>query len=384
MSRHALCFALVVASLASGCTFYTQCPNVTSNGGSSSGGSSGNAGSGGNNGLAGGPVAGEWTDITANLEGLSTQCGTLGLISPKPDEDLLIAGVALQGMWSSQDGGGTWNPLGQGKGSDMIVNRPNGIVYDPTTPGQFWEVGTYNSGGVYETTDDGDTFVQAGTEHHNDSVSIDFTDPDRKTLLAGGHEVVQTVDRSQDGGKTWSSVGAGLPSTQQCTYTYVVDAMTYMVGCTAPSGATSIYRTADGGMSWAVAGMSGGSHAPLLGADGTTLYWATGNPNGLVISTDQGMTWSDILGSGLLRPNSPIELPDGRIAALGVTSVIASADQGVTWSAISPDFPWDDPVGVAYSAQQKALYVWHFTCDDTSTQVPAQSVMKFDLDASAM
>src|SRR5690349_17071763 len=111
------------------------------------------SGSGG----AGGNVPdGPWVDATANLEGLDSTCGTMGWLSAKPDEDMLIGGIARQGLWASTDGGTSWHQLG---GSTKVDNIASSIVYDPTNPKRFWETGIYEGHGVFRTDDDGATFV---------------------------------------------------------------------------------------------------------------------------------------------------------------------------------------------------------------------------------
>src|SRR3954466_12821056 len=109
------------------------------------------------------------------------------MVTPKPDEDMLIAGIAAQGLWASLDGGASWMHLGQGMGSETINNRPTAIVFDPDHPATFWESGIYGIG-VFKTTDKGMTFVKLGEADPSDGVSVDLSDPDRKTLLAASHE----------------------------------------------------------------------------------------------------------------------------------------------------------------------------------------------------
>ena len=42
------------------------------------------------------------------------------------------------------------------------------------------------------------TFTQLGTVTHNDLISVDFSDPDRKTILAGTHEQKRKLFLSTD------------------------------------------------------------------------------------------------------------------------------------------------------------------------------------------
>ncbi len=145
--------------------------------------------------------------MTSNLATLQSMCGNLMGFFAKPDEDLVIAGVAGQGLWSSADGGETWTHMGEGKGSDVISHRPTTIVFDPATTDQFWEAGIYGNA-AYRTSDDGQTFTVLGDAQHCDLLSVDLSDPARKTLLAGGHEQAKTLNRlDRRYGKTWKPVG---------------------------------------------------------------------------------------------------------------------------------------------------------------------------------
>jgi len=114
---------------------------------------------------------------------MASECGNMTYVSAKPNEDLVIAGVAQRGLWGSTDGGMSWHQLGSGGGSATITNRPGSIIYDPVRTDVFWESGIYNSNGVYRTDNGGSVFRSLGSIHHNDSVSVDFSDINRRTLL---------------------------------------------------------------------------------------------------------------------------------------------------------------------------------------------------------
>jgi hypothetical protein len=100
---------------------------------------------------------GKWDPAAGNLIGMDSECGNMSAVAAKPDEDMIVAGVALHGLWASRDGGDTYEQLGTGKGSDPIVNRASWFIFDPDHTNTFWESGIYNSGGVYRTDDDGVT-----------------------------------------------------------------------------------------------------------------------------------------------------------------------------------------------------------------------------------
>lgn len=340
----------------------------------------GGAGAGaGGNGPGGMAPAGEWINSTANLAGLDSECGNLPGLFSKPDEDMLIAGVSLQGLWSSRDGGSSWDRMGTGAGSDTIINRPLALVFDPEHPEIFYEAGLYNGGGVYKTTDDGVTFKQLDDITHSDLVSVDFTDPDRKTLLAGGHESSQTLRKSTDAGATWTDIGAGLPSGAECTSPLVIDAQTYLVGCT--RGTSGIVRSTDGGATWSfVSTPAGGAREPLRASDGT-IYWASYDIASLARSSDDGATWEELPGSGGgVYAIRPVELPDGRIVTLSKDNVIISADKGETWTLASAQLPVSDPFGVIYSVAHKAFFIWHWSCGSNTIPVPGDAIMQFPFD----
>ncbi|MET0198924.1 MAG: hypothetical protein ABW364_16965, partial [Rhodococcus fascians] len=125
--------------------------------------------------------------MTFNLAGLDSTCGNVSGVSAHPGVDMLMVGIATQGLWSLDPTSSTWNQLGTGPGSAQIVNRLSWIEYDPEDASQFWEAGMYG-GGLYRTNDGGQTFVQLGSVAHLQHVSVDLGDPFRQTILVGGHE----------------------------------------------------------------------------------------------------------------------------------------------------------------------------------------------------
>ncbi|HYP87618.1 MAG TPA: hypothetical protein VEQ59_05685 [Polyangiaceae bacterium] len=383
---------LAVASVSSACTFYTACPTPQpaqpaagsgtgggANGGTgntSDGGADDGGGTGGSVAMGGAPPMGKWVNETFNLKGLDSECGNLSQLSSKPDEDMLIVSVAQQGLFHKRSSDTEWTPLGQGKGSEKITNRGTSFLYDPEHPKVFWESGIYNGGGIYRTDDNGDTF-KALNIIHNDYVSVDFTDPDRQTLLASGHEQDRKFYKSTDGGETFVELGDQLPDeVKVCPQPVALDAEHYLLGCGSYGGGDrGIYSSTDGGDSWKGVSTHGGGAAPLLASDGT-IYWASEGTEGIVTSTDQGATWDGPFGGGELAAAKPVELPDGRVAALGNGRILVTANGGNTWRVVTTAAPFQ-PLGVAYSAEKRAFYVWHFSCD---VPVPNDAIMAYDWD----
>jgi photosystem II stability/assembly factor-like uncharacterized protein len=281
---------------------------------------------------------------------------------------MVIAGVAKAGLWATDDGGKSWSKLGSGAGSAIITNRISAVVYDPGHPGTFWESGIYNGGGVYKTSDNGGTFEQLGDVTHTDSVSVDFTDPERKTLLAGPHEATSKLYRSTDGGKTWNDIGKNLPGGAGfCTATQVLSATNLLVGCVGGG----VYHSTDGS-GWTSVGSKGVIPQPLLASDGA-IYWP-GSQGGVSVSTDQGQHFKEAadgnLAPGIVGSLYPAELPDGRIAIIGKDHLLISADKGATWKPIGEPLPYpgggyDGARGPAYSVRTKTFYIWRWDCGET-------------------
>jgi photosystem II stability/assembly factor-like uncharacterized protein len=367
LMAHRQLFAMTLCSVL-GCVIpisATPLPDAGLSGQSGDGGPAGSV-------ILGGDAApaSDWINVTANLVGAHTSCGNLTGVFIKPDEDMVIAGVAAGGLWASVDGSQTWQSLGA-QSTAPINNRPTGLVFDPMVPSRYWESGTYG-GCVFQTMDDGQSFVQLGAEQHCDLVSVDLSGSSRMTLLAGGHEQSRTLYLSVDGGATWNNVGGGLPDGSLCTLPLVIDSRTYLVGCRGYNVPTGIYRTTDGAATWTSVAMAGGGSAPLVASDGS-IYWG-GQGGEIVRSTDQGQTWTQTIAGGMLEAISPTELPDGRLASLGGGNVVLSSDHGTTWRPVAA-LPYSDAAGISYSSRQGAFFTSHWNC---SNSIPSDAVMRFN------
>jgi len=312
---------------------------------------------------------GPWVDVTANLAGMASECGNMSYVGANPGGDQVIAGVALQGLWANDAASGQWTKLGGG-----VTNRTAALVFDPEVTDRFWESGSYAGPGAFRTTDGGRTLQGLGAITHLDGLSVDLTDPNRQTMLAGSHERGDLF-RSTDGGASWTNLGPRLPADIGFTsQPLVLDTQRHLLG-TFHSEKSGIFLTTDGGATWQQVADNGVAGPPLVASDGS-IYWPLENSAGLVRSTDSGATWKLVTGGGVLHSYNVVELADGRLASVSQSHLIVSDDQGATWRGVGPELPASGAYGLTYSAVRNAIYVWQWDC---GTVVPPGSVQRLDL-----
>jgi hypothetical protein len=332
---------------------------------------------------------------------MESYCGNLSFVSARPGREQVLAGVAGQGLFSSGPGSSEWTPFGRGDGSASLNHRTSSIVYDPDAPERFWESGYYGLGpppdasaaSVNRTDDDGETFVGLGTAPPTDLVSVDFLDPERRTLLAGNRGQPK-VFLSTDGGAAWSDISGGLPTDLgEASFPHVLDERTFLLGThkgdKGAAASPGIWRTVDGGSSWTRVFEEGVAGPPLASADGN-LYWVL-DAGGVISSADGGATWTLLPGQGPAgggqngdaRRARIIENPDGTWVSMSDTFVVVSRDHGASWRAVGPELPFR-PSGFTYSEVLGAAYAWQNYCDFEAGVNPvlAQAIMRLDLDLS--
>jgi len=329
------------------------------------------------------PTSADWIDVTGNLVGIDSECGNVSIVASSPSSATEVAVIALHGAFSMDDGSGEWVPLGAGASSAKITNRGMTIVFDPTHSDTFWEVGSYNGGGIYRTDDAGQTFQQLGTLTHIDGLAIDFEDPLRQTMIAVTHES-STIYRSADGGVTWADISQDLPaSVGYLSGPLLMGPNEYLVGSRMDTD-SGIFVTTNGGATWRNVYQGGVSGYPVVPADDGIMYWAQYN-GGMIASTDGGANWTAIADAAVTSavPINVVALADGRIATVGSKNgILASSDRGHTWSYVSPKLPFSAN-GLSYSATENAFYAWRFDCNSPGKNViTEQSIVRFDLDGN--
>lgn len=210
---------------------------------------------------------------------------------------MLYAGTVGQGVWRSEDGGGTFARASNGMFMEAEVRA---LAAHPDDPKTLY-AGT--DAGVYRTTNGGNSWdrlntpFDAGAGWQSGVVvwSLLISPHKPETLLVG--VCPPALYRSEDGGATWKNLDA--PFTRECPpirYSRVTclltdpaDPNTLWAGVEIDG----IWRSADNGSSWEQLGEGLSSqdiHALALVPGSPRRLFACTN-NDLNLSTDEGRTW---------------------------------------------------------------------------------------------
>lgn len=246
-----------------------------------------------------------------------------------PANGHLYAGVEPAGLFRSADNGKSWTHLGglrehpsrkdwQPGAGGLILHS---LVVDPADDRRLWVA--ISAAGVFHSADGGATW-----EARNRGTRADFLPEDQRYPEHGQcvHCLVKApgagdlfyqqnhcgMYRSEDGGKTWQSIEAGLPSSfgfpaavhpRDPDTLYLVPLNGDTAGRYVPDGKVAVWRTRDGGRTWQDlrAGLPQRNAfvnvlRQALATDGLEpagVYFGTGS-GALYASADEGDSWACI------------------------------------------------------------------------------------------
>jgi len=217
-----------------------------------------------------------WTHSSEGLAYTEGEQPIKSVWSLSPTNGTLYAGVEPAGLFRSADGGQSWRHIAglrnhpsrekwQPGGGGLILHS---LVPHPKDDKQLWVA--ISAAGVFHTADGGETW-----EPRNRGTRADFLPEGQQYPEFGQcvHSLVMApgkpdrlyqqnhcgMYRSEDGGRQWDSIEAGLPSTfgfpsavhpRDPESLYLLPLNGAIEGRYVPEGKTAVWRTRDGGRSW--------------------------------------------------------------------------------------------------------------------------------------
>ena len=246
-----------------------------------------------------------------------------GFINAKKHVDLMASFAPLTGGIDRN----SWEWIGPGN----IGGRIRAIVIHPTNPDKMW-IGSV-SGGIWETTDGGASWLPVWDFMPNLAISTMVMDPSNSNVMyAGTGEGFFNVDnirgagvfKSTDGGTSWSQ----LASTANSSWYYV--------------------------------------NRLAMSPDGATLLAATNS--GIWRSTDGGSTWSQVTTTRTLDIDFHPTDNNRAIAGDGSGNAYYSINGGTTWTTVSIGggrvevaYAESTPTTVYASVYQNSGEIWKST-----------------------
>lgn len=156
-------------------------------------------------------------DMTARHIGPALMSGRINDLENHPTNSRIIyAGTAGGGVWKSNDGGVTFNPIFddycQSIGAvEIDPNNPDNVLYVGT--GETWTRNSVSIGdGLYKTVDGGSNWQKIGFEKSERIANIIVNPKNSNEIYVGvlgalwGDSEERGVFKSKDGGKTWSKI----------------------------------------------------------------------------------------------------------------------------------------------------------------------------------
>nr|MBC7244984.1 TniB family NTP-binding protein [Chloroflexota bacterium] len=234
------------------------------------------------------------------------------------------------GIYTSRDGGGTWQCTSAGLPAGQEVTT---LAMAQTTP-QTLYAGTFN--GVYRSMDDGQTWLPATSGLTHSPVFSLVVDPQDSSIIYAGTE--KQVFKSLDAGNTWSASSEGLP--EETIWALAIDRTSPNILYVGTD--SGVFKSTDQGIHWqrASADMPDNLRVQTLVIDpvvSSILYAAT--ESGVYRSNNGAATWQAATGgigemivhSLVIDPNNPRTL----YAAVGMQGVWRSINSGESWEPVT-------------------------------------------------
>ena len=315
---------------------------------------------------------------TPRTSGIAPNSSTWTLIGPQPTSGLVsgrVTGIAIDprsnntvyigaaegGVWKTTDGGVTWLPL-----TDSQVSLASGaIALDPLSPDTVY-VGTgeanfsgdsYYGAGILKSTDAGATWTSIVGPFLQDHIGAIVVNTVNSQIVLCASD--SGIWRSADGAQTWTQTLAGAIGTSLALDPGNPNSVYAALGDSYGNAKNGVYHSTDGGLTWqALTGTglpstgAGRIQIAMAPSQTQTLYVqiqdavSTGNLWGTLLgiykSTDGGNTWTQLTaaqesGTQLWYDSAIAVSPlDPNVVFAGAIGLIRSLDGGQSWSNVLP------------------------------------------------
>ncbi len=286
--------------------------------------------------------------VETGMEGRGARC----LASDLRDPDTLYVGTSDEGIFKSEDGGGTWEKLSgieHPRVTAVAVSPTDGAVYAGTEPSALFV--SRDGGESWRELEDMRNLPSAPTwsfpprpwTSHVRAIALSYADPN---LVAVGIELGGVV-RSADGGETWQDQRPGAQP----------DCHSLFAHSEAPdllyeAGGGGFARSTDFGDSWEAAdegmglhyvwGLAADAEDPSLvyasAASGPYQAHGRGSSNAIIYRRSGNERWQPVLEGLATFPYALCqdpETPETLYAGFGDGMIMRGASAGESWEEIT-------------------------------------------------
>ena len=249
-----------------------------------------------------------WSTTFAGLQKYTSASGSWSVISDPLIDNKLVIGIGTASsnvmigtfsngpIYASADNGASWNTTNV----SPICTEINDFIIDPNNSNRMLAclLGTYNIGGnyndqcIYETTDNGISWIRKGPDAH--ALCLTENPLSFNTCFLGTFS--QGLFKTFDGFDSYVNTITGdkliADVAVSSSDTNVVMVAEFDLNLTQ----FAVKRSTDGGNNFSVVSNLPVSRLMFNAIDEDTIYAAT--PNGVIRSTDYGLTWNAWLLSG--------------------------------------------------------------------------------------
>ncbi len=243
-------------------------------------------------------------------------------VSPADDRRLYVL-YETASMRTSGDGGATWTDV-------AFPGSVTGFAVSPASPRTLWAAGWTSVAAIFRSEDDGLTWTTTAIDPGRTGTFTEtrlFPAPDPRVMYATVNGSTPRVYRSLDGGASWADVSGSLGA---CFSAAIDprDPMTLLATAEAPDG-PAVFRSSDGGASWTRSSLRTGAWKLVADPRADGVYYALDPESAdLFRSEDEG--WSFQWAGSAFFSVGILAAPRG-LVSFGTVGVSRSLNRGETW-----------------------------------------------------